>query len=208
MKYHFLILFIITSAIFSSKHFAQADDSTKHHKWKFNIEASFYFENPFFILPVFTVDKGNWHLEKRYNYESLKTGSIWFGYNIKGGSDFNFIIVPMVGGLFGRIYGVAGGLELTLIYSDFQFYSEMEYVFDFETSSKNFFYNWTNLTYSPLDWLFAGLSTQRTKLYQTNSGFQWGPFAGVGFKGFGLTSYFYNPGSNDYYFIITLDYSF
>ncbi len=187
---------------------AQSNDSTKVLPWDFNIEANFNFTDPFFILPIVTADKGHLHLEKRYNYESLKTASIWIGYNFYGGSNFNYIITPMVGGLFGRIDGLSSGLEITLNYFELQLYSEMEYVFDFESSENNFFYNWTDLTYSPLDWLWCGLSTQRTKVYQLNSYFQWGPFAGVGYDNFQLTGYFYNPGSDDFYVILTLAYEF
>ena len=188
--------------------FAQASDSSTHHKWLFNFESNFYLTSPSFIAPIFTVDKGNIHLEKRYNYESLKTGSIWFGYNFEGGDDFNYIITPMVGGLIGRIDGAAGGLEVTLNYFKFQLYSEMEYVFDFKSSSDNFFYNWTDLTYTPFNWLWAGLSAQRTKVIETNSDFQWGLFAGGGYNMFGLSFYFYNPATSDFYVIITLDISF
>lgn len=208
MKKFLLVLFVITCNIFSSKILAQANDSTEHSDWKFDIEANFTFTDPFFILPIVTADKGHLHLEKRYNYESLKTASIWVGYNFSGGSDFNYIITPMFGGLFGRIDGVSGGLEITLNYSELQLYSEMEYVFDFESSANNFFYNWTDLTYSPFNWSWVGISTQRNKVYQTNSYFQWGPFAGVGYDHFQLTGYFYNLGSDDFYVILTLDYAF
>jgi hypothetical protein len=207
-KYILSTLLFLVNIFFTTLVSAQSNDSTKITDWNFNIEANFNFTDPFFILPIITADKGHLHLEKRYNYESLKTASIWIGYNFYGGSNFNYIMTPMIGGLFGRIDGVAGGLEITLNYYEFQFFSEMEYVFDFESSENNFFYNWTDLTYSPLDWLWCGLSTQRTKVYQLNSYFQWGPFAGVGYDNFQLTGYFYNPGSDDYYFILTLAYEF
>jgi hypothetical protein len=207
-KYILSTLLFVVNIFCATSVLAQSNDSTKITDWNFNIEANFNFTDPFFILPIITADKGHLHLEKRYNYESLKTASIWIGYNFYGGSNFNYIITPMIGGLFGRIDGVAGGLEITLNYYEFQFFSEMEYVFDFESSENNFFYNWTDLTYSPLDWLWCGLSTQRTKVYQLNSYFQWGPFAGVGYDNFQLTGYFYNPGSDDYYFILTLAYEF
>jgi len=208
MKNFLLISFISLIFAIPSTVFAQAEDSSSHHKWHFDFETNLYLTSPSFIVPIFTVDKGNIHLEKRYNYESLKTGSIWFGYNLKGGNDLNYIITPMLGGLIGRIDGVAGGLEITLNYFEFQLYSEMEYVFDFKSSSDNFFYNWTDLTYTPLSWLWAGLSVQRSRNYQTNSDFQWGLFAGGGYYMFGLSCYFYNPGTDDFYTILTLDINF
>ena len=208
MKKFIWFLIILVIQLHQTTVFAQSSASSSHHKWLFNFETNFYLAYPSTIVPIFTVDKGNFHFEKRFSYESPKTGSIWFGYNFKGGNELNYIVTPMAGVLLGRIDGIAGGLEITFNYFEFQLYSEMEYVFDFKSSSNNFFYNWTDLTYSPLDWFFAGLSTQRTKVYQTNSDFQWGPFTGVEYKGLGLTFYFYNPGSDDFYLILTLDYSF
>ena len=32
-------------------------------------------------LPIVAADRGGLHLEARYNYEALKTGSVWLGYN-------------------------------------------------------------------------------------------------------------------------------
>ena len=200
---------LIIAILFSQvKIFAQAGDNIQHSEWKFDVEANLNFTDPFFILPLVTADKSYLHLEVRYNYESLNTASGWIGYNLKGGNNFDYIITPMLGGVIGRLDGVAGGLEITLNYFELQLFSEMEYVFDLESSENNFFYNWTDLTYAPHDWLWLGLSTQRNKVYQTNSYFQWGPFAGVGYDQLELTSYFYNPGSDDFYLILTFDYLF
>ena len=200
---------LIIAILFSQvKIFAQAGDNIQHSEWKFDVEANLNFTDPFFILPLVTADKSYLHLEVRYNYESLNTASGWIGYNLKGGNNFDYIITPMLGGVIGRLDGVAGGLEITLNYFELQLFSEMEYVFDLESSENNFFYNWTDLTYAPLDWMWLGLSTQRNKVYQTNSYFQWGPFAGVGYDQLELTSYFYNPGSDDFYLILTFDYLF
>jgi hypothetical protein len=57
---------------------------------------------------------------------------------------------------------------------------------------------------SPLDWLWFGLSVQRTKLYQTDLEVQRGILIGGGYRWFTLDGYIYNPGWDDPYFIITL----
>jgi len=202
------VLLFLVNIFCATSVFAQTADKLHHSDWKFDVEANLNFTDPFFILPIITADKSHLHLEVRYNYESLKSASGWIGYNLKGGNDLNYIITPMVGGLIGRLDGVAGGLEITLNYLKLQLFSEMEYVFDLESSDNDFFYNWTDLTYSPLDWFWFGLSTQRSKVYNTNSYFQWGPFAGLSYDQFELTSYFYNPGSDDFYLILTFDYLF
>ena len=208
MKYILTASLFLVNIFCATSVLAQSNDSTKIPNWNFNIEANFNFTDPFFTLPIVTADKGKLHLEARYNYEDLYTASGWIGYNFRDGKEFNYIITPMLGGVIGRIDGVAGGLEITLNYFEFQFFSEMEYVFDLKSSGNNFLYNWTDLTYAPFNWFFGGLSTQRTKTYQTNSDFQWGLFAGSGYSMFQLSCYFYNPGSDDFYTILTLDINF
>src|SRR5689334_25357905 len=39
-----------------------------------------------YVQPTFTADHGWLHLEARYNYENLETGSAWVGCNFSGGS--------------------------------------------------------------------------------------------------------------------------
>lgn len=131
--------------------------------WEFNTDASLYFiPDDFFILPVFRADKNKLHLEARYNYEDRETFSAWAGYNFKGGRKLEYIITPMIGGVVGRTSGLAPGVEMTFTFKGFELYSESEYMFDFE--SENYFYNWSDLTYSPLDWLWFGISGQRTRV--------------------------------------------
>jgi hypothetical protein len=64
------------------------------------------------------------------------------------------------------------------------------------------------LTYSPTDWLWLGISGQRTRLYQTDLDIQRGIIVGAGFKNIELTTYSYNIGFDDPFFIITLSASF
>ena len=41
-----------------------------------------------YVQPTITADRGRLHLEARYNYEDLDTGSAWIGYNFSFGRDF------------------------------------------------------------------------------------------------------------------------
>ncbi len=155
-------------------------------------------------MPIYSADKDWLHLEARYNYEDINTFSAWFGYNFKGGNKFQYAITPMLGGILGNTNGVAPGLELDFQYYGFELSSQSEYVFDFKGKDNNFFYNWTDFTYSPLDWLWFGLSAQRTRLYQTDLEFQRGFFAGGGYRWFSLSGYLYNLGFDDPYIILSL----
>ena len=56
------------------------------------------------------------HLEARYNYENLRTGSVWFGYNISAGKELVLNVTPMIGSVFGQSSGIAPGCEASLSY--------------------------------------------------------------------------------------------
>ena len=55
--------------------------------WSFSASAYTYFvpDDSNYVQPTFTADRGWLHLEARYNYEALDTGSAWIGYNFSGG---------------------------------------------------------------------------------------------------------------------------
>lgn len=196
--------FLITAALYSQ---AQSDSSS----WNFSTDVNFYLiPDDFFVLPVFRADKNKLHLEARYNYEDRETFSGWVGYNYIGGNGNNldYTITPMIGGVVGNSDGVAAGLEITLTYKSFELYTESENFFDFESRDNNYFYNWTDLTYSPTDWLWLGISGQRTRLYQTDLDIQRGLLIGAAVKNLELTTYCYNLGFDDPFFLITLSLGF
>jgi hypothetical protein len=204
MKKNFFIYMGIISLLFYSTTFAQDQDTLKASEWEYGVETDLYFTNPFIFLPIITADKGNLHLEARYNYEDIKTFSGWVGYNLFGGDEFEYFITPMIGGAIGRTDGIAPGLEFTLSCAGFELYSESEYLFDFASSEYNFFYSWTDLTYSPLDWLWFGISGQRMKLYQTDVEIDRGLIIGGSYKQVQIASYLYNPFTDDVFFMLAL----
>lgn len=194
----YLIIFFVP-AIYS-----QEEDTTAATEWEFSAEADLYFTDPFIFLPIFSANREKLHLEARYNYEDLKTFSGWIGYNFYGGEEFEYFITPMVGGVVGRTNGIAPGLEFTFSYIGFELYSESEYLFDFESKENNFFYSWTDLTYSPLDWLWFGISGQRTRLYQTELEIQHGLLLGASYKNWQFTGYLYNSFSDDTFLMLSV----
>jgi hypothetical protein len=114
----------------------------------------------------------------------------------------------MAGAAIGNTNGLAPGLMITLGFYGFELYTESEYIFDLDAREDNFYYNWTDLSYSPTDWLWFGLSIQRTKLYQTDLEIQRGLLLGGGYKWFGINGYLYNIGWDDPYFILSLSLNF
>lgn len=202
MRKIFLTL-LISGCAFSG--FAQSDSS----QWSFSTDVNFYLiPDDFFVLPVFRADKNKLHLEARYNYEDRETFSGWIGYNFTGGEQLEYTITPMAGGVVGNSDGLAAGLEITLTYKSFELYAESENFFDFDSRDNNYFYNWTDLTYAPTDWLWLGISGQRTRLYQTDLDIQRGILVGAGLKNWELSTYCYNLGFDDPFFLVTLSVGF
>ena len=131
------------------------------------------------MQPTFTADRGWLHLEARYNYEALDTGSAWVGYNFSGGEKLAWEFTPMLGGVFGDTTGIAPGYKGSLSWWKLELYSEGEYVFDTGSSSDSFFYNWSELTLAPVEWFRFGLVTQRTRVYKTDRDIQRGAARGL-----------------------------
>jgi hypothetical protein len=208
MKKSLFILLSIASFVFNSFMFAQEQASSEISEWNYGVETDLYFTDPLIFLPIFTTDKGCLHLEARYNYEDLKTFSGWTGYNFFGGEEFEYLITPMIGFAVGRTDGIAPGLKFTLGYDGFELYSESEYLFDFVSSENNYFYSWTDLTYSPLDWLWFGISAQRTRLYETELEIERGLMLGAAYQNFEFTGYFYSISNDDFFVMLSLSTDF
>lgn len=186
----------------------QQRDTSQAAAWEFSAEANFYFfSDDFILLPVFKADKNHLHLEARYNYEDENTASVWGGYNFSGGQNLEYVITPMLGIVAGNTTGIAPGLEFTLGFKRFELYSEAEYLFDFETSDNNYFYNWADFSYSPADWLWFGISGQRTRLFDTGLEIERGLLVGGSYKNWELTGYFYNISTEDAFVLISLSVS-
>ncbi len=81
--------------------------------WEYNLTVDGYIipDETGYADPVFSANRGWLHLEARYNYEDLRTGSLWVGYNFSAGKKVLLEVTPMIGGAFGRTNGIAPGCE-------------------------------------------------------------------------------------------------
>jgi hypothetical protein len=203
-KFQSILIFVLMTVCA-----AQAQESSPDKQWNFGADVNFYFiPHDFFILPVVRADKNALHLEARYNYEDMETFSGWIGYNFMGGNEFEYTITPIVGGVVGLTDGIAPGLEFTLSYKGFELYNEAEYLFDAASNENNFYYNWADLTYSPTDWLWVGISGQRTRLYQTDLDIQRGFLLGGGSDHWEVSGYLYNIFFDDPFVMISFSANF
>ena len=163
--------------------------------WSFSLSAYTYFipDDHDYVQPTITADPGWLHLEARYNYEAQDTASVWVGYNFAGGEKLAWEITPMIGGVFGDTTGVAPGYIASLSWWKFALYSEGEYVIDADDTSDSFFYNWSELTFAPVEWLRVGIVTQRTRAYEADRDIQRGVLVGVTYKQLDVSGYVLNP---------------
>src|SRR5215468_1878776 len=148
-----------------------------------------------YAQPTVTGDHNWLHLEARYNYENLHTGSLWAGYNFSWGKTWQFEVTPMIGGVFGRTDGIAPGCEASLTWKKLNFSINNEYVFDTSSKSGNFYYSWPQITYQLNSWFNFGGVAQRTKTFATSLDVQRGFFVGLQHKRLSFTTYVFNPGS-------------
>lgn len=182
---------------------------TVEKKWAFSLSAYTYFvpDDDDYVQPTFTADRDWLHLEARYNYEDIDTASIWVGCNFSFGERVTLDLTPMIGGVFGDTEGVAPGYEATLSWWKLELYTEGEYVIDTNDSSDSFFYTWSELSVSPVDWFRFGAVIQRTKAYETDFDIQRGLLAGFTYKQLDFTVYVLNP-DDDPTIVLGISYEF
>ncbi|MGH9220207.1 MAG: hypothetical protein ACRD1W_12950 [Vicinamibacterales bacterium] len=160
------------------------------------VSASVYFyqvvDDRNYAQPTIAADRGWLHLEARYNYEDIDTGSLWFGYNMGGGDALSWELTPILGAVFGSTDGVAPGYKGSVSWRSLEFYSEGEYVVTSDAADR-FFYNWSELTVSPVEWWRIGLVTQRTRAYETEREIQRGLLMGFSYKSLTSAIHVFNP---------------
>jgi hypothetical protein len=158
---------------------------------------------------TFFADRDALHLEIRYNYEDLETGSLFFGGTISVGEDVTLTMVPLFGFLAGNTIGVAPGAEVTIQWWRVTLYDEAEYVLDAEERADNFLYAWIEATVSPTGWLRTGLVGQRTKLYETSLEVDRGLLVELTHRSASLGFHWFNPDRPaDRVFLLALSYEF
>lgn len=187
--------------------FAQAASAVT--EWEFEASVYTYFlpEESDFLVSAFAADRGWLHLEARFNSEALDTGSAWIGYNFDGGDTVTWDVTPMVGAAFGETVGIAPGYKGSVGWKKFEFYSEGAFVFARE-SADTYLYNWSELTFAPVEAFRFGLVTERTRVYQTERNIQRGLLAGVSYRRADIAGYVFNPDGDKPTFILSFALTF
>ncbi len=179
--------------------FAAHASSRAEDPWSFSASAYTYFvpSDRDYVQPTFTADLDALHLEARLNYEAFEAGSFWVGGNVSGGGTVTWEVTPMTGLVFGETVGIAPGYKATFGWSMLEFYSEGEYVFDLGESADNFFYNWSELTVSPVEWFRTGVVTQRTRAYASDREIQRGLLIGFSRGAYSAAAYVFFQEESD-----------
>ena len=179
-------------------------------EWEWGPSVLYYVlrDEPDFLQPTLTLDRGALHLEARYNYEDRETGSAFVGWNLSVGEELRFGVTPMIGGVFGRTNGIAPALTLTLEWGPLALWSQGEYVFDLGDASASFFYSWSEFSVTGPEWLRVGLVLQRTKVFETTTEVQGGPLVGVTVWKLSATAYLFAPGQDDQFTVVAIAGSF
>src|SRR5450432_910627 len=146
-------------------------------------------------------NKQNWYAEARYNYEDIHTFSLYAGRTFSGENDFSWSLTPMIGGMAGKLKGGSFGLNSECSYKRFNFSSQAQYSISAETRYDNFFYNWSELCYQPLNWFYTGIAFQHTRLYASNSLLDPGILVAFSFKQWSFPVYSFNPLADKRYFV-------
>ena len=160
------------------------------------------------VQPTLRADRAALHLEGRYQYEDRESVSGFAGWNHVAAGKLTLALTPMLGAVVGRTDGAIPALELTLGFERLELYSESEYVIALGGAGDDFFYNWSELDVSLTDWLSGGLVTQRSRTVETSRDLQRGPFVRLTRGPVDGTAYFFNPGSDDHYFVGSIGVSF
>ena len=172
--------------------------------WAYSATGMYYsFRNQEdFTLAVATADQGRLHIEARYNYEAIDSGSLFVGWKFSGGEKITWELTPIIGAVFGQKEGVAPGFEASIGYGIVDFYTETEYVRDLEARQDSFTYSWNELGITPFEWLRFGIVTQRTMVYQSERDIQRGFFAQVMYHKATLGFYIFNPDDSESRFAV------
>jgi hypothetical protein len=121
----------------------EGDTERDETQWEFSLSTFTYLAQHArdYTNPNFVADRKWLHLETRYNYEALKTGSVWLGYNFSTGTKLRFEVTPMLGGVFGDLTGIAPGYAITISYKTIELSTQAEYFFDIARRANDFFYS-------------------------------------------------------------------
>jgi hypothetical protein len=186
------------------------DPSSQNETWSGRGSTAFYAlpdaEN--YLQPIAAADRDRLHVEVRYNYEARNAISGFVGRNLAFGTSVVLRMTPMLGALAGDMTGIIPALELDLAWKRLEFYTEGEYVIDVIHPSDRFLYSWSETSVWITDWIRTGVVTQRTRAHHAPRDIQRGLLLGATVARFEGALYFFNPNSDDRFYVASIGVTF
>jgi hypothetical protein len=161
-------------------------------------------------IGILTADARNgMHLEGRYNYEGLRTGSLFAGRTFVTGDDGWLTLVPMAGYAFGETDGVVPALRIDATFGQLEILSENEYLFATNDESEDFFYSWNEVSFWPVEEFRLGVVGERMRM-EGSSELEWdkGILAGVAGGAVSASFYGFNMFSENEFVVVGMTITF
>jgi len=167
----------------------------------------YYTNNVVTFAPIVSYQFDNsWYLEGRYNYEDLKTFSMYMGKTFENNSAFSYSFTPIAGTVFGTYKGGSIGANLSLEYRSLSFSSQPQYTLSLAGRENNFLYSWSDLSCQLFKGFSLGISAQHTKLFGEKAFLEKGLMMEIAFKKLAVPLYVFSPESSERYFLLGLTY--
>jgi hypothetical protein len=163
---------------------------------------------PLTLVPIVHIQNDrNWYVEARYNYEELRSASVYVGKNFsKESESLYYSVTPIIGGVAGKFTGGSAGMNLQVEYGKFFFYSQSQFTFTPKSKGNNFLFGWAELAVEPLPWVYLGLSLQHTHDLRTHGKVtEEGIVIGFNFRRWTFPLYGFNLGDSQRYFILGIN---
>jgi hypothetical protein len=182
---------------------ATASSAEDERVWEFGITAypTIVRNGENYTSAIAAADRGALHLEARYNYESVGARSAFVGWTFSGGEALAWELTPLLGGAWGDTRAFVPGVEASVAWRRLDAYVEAEYVRDSGDVSDSYLYAWTELGFTPVQWLRLGIAGQRTRTYDNGRDLQRGPFVQFTWRRITVGGYWFNPGSSEQVFV-------
>lgn len=147
------------------------------------------------------------YTEFRYNYDDVRTASLYFGKAITGGKEFNYSITPMAGFSFGNFRSIAGAAKMDFNYHKFFASAETQYSHALDNEQASFFFAWPEMGINFSSIFFGGIAAQYT--YQLRcADLDPGIMFGVSFKNVSIPGYIFRPANGNEYVVLGIMYEY
>ena len=186
---------------------AQGVNQTQTWSGRFTTFGFFFPSIEDYVDPIVAIDRGALHVEGRYSYEARGSASTFVGLNFEFGDAVALHLTPMFGILMGDSTGVIPALELDLAWKRIEVYLETEVVIG-PGRRNHFLYDWSEVAVRAAEWLKVGTVIERTRIIQGPRDIQRGLLVGVVISRVEPVFYFFNPGSDDHFFVASVRITF